>query len=140
MFPAVVVLSGPEKTRAKAELALEKARLTIIPPKEWPIQRESYAAEHWPHLTPYPMVRLPDKDEYVPAPHVDTKLEHGFVAVLAETEELFHAAYAAVEKHKWTLRTHYELPAMPPPDPMTKLMATMQEMQAEIAALKAGRS
>ena len=142
-LPIVAILSGPEKTRAKAELALEKARLTIIPSKEWPILRESYAAEHWPHLTPYPMVRLPEKkgkperNEYAPAPFVNTDDEWGHVAVLAETEQLFHAAYACVEKAGWVLRQHYELPPMPPPDPMTKLMATMQEMQAEIAALKA---
>ena len=139
-YPIVVTLSGPEKTRAKAELALEKARLTIIPSTEWPIQRPSYQAEHWPHMTAWPVVRLPDKDEYVAAPHVDTKLEHGFVAVLAETEELFHAAYACVEKHGWVLRTHYELPPKPKPDPTSTLMATIADMQAEIAALKAGGS
>ena len=120
-YPVVVVLSGPEKTRAKAELALEKARLTIIPPKEWPIQRESYAAEHWPHISPYPMVRLPDKDEYVPAPFVNTDDEWGHIAVLAETEALFHVAYQCVEKHKWVLRQHYELPEKPKPHPMVEL-------------------
>ncbi len=140
MFPYVVVLSGPEKTRAKAELALEKARLTIIPPGEWPINRQSYKAEHWPHLTPYPMVRLPDKDEYVPAPHVDTTIEHGFIAVLAETEELFHAAYGVVEKAGWVLRLHRELGEKPKPSPADGLAATIAQMQAEIAALKAERN
>jgi hypothetical protein len=128
-FPVVAILSGPEKTRAKAELALEKARLTIIPPQEWPIQRESYKAEHWPHLTPWPMSRLPDKDEYVPAPHVDTSIEHGFVAVLAETEALFHASYAAVEKHGWVLRVHRELGEKPAPIPADALVATIEGMQ-----------
>ena len=125
-LPIVAILSGPEKTRAKAELALEKARLTIIPPKEWPICRRSYKAEHWPHLTALPSGQEPDD-------------EHGFLAVLAETEAAFHAAYGCVEKHKWVLRIHYEMPPMPKPDPTVALMATVQEMQAEIAALKAGR-
>lgn len=126
-YPVVVTLSGPEKTRAKAELALEKARLTIIPPTEWPIQRQSYQAEHWPQLTQLPSGQPPDE-------------EHGFIAVLAETEAAFHAAYTCVEKAKWVLRVHYELPEKPKPDPTVALMATIAEMQAEIAALKAGRS
>jgi hypothetical protein len=138
-YPIVVILSGPEKTRAKAELALERARLTIIPSTEWPINRRSYRAEDWQHLTPWPMVRLPDKDEYVPA-HVDTKIEHGFVAVLAETEELFHAAYTVVEKTKWVLRQHHELPAKPKPGPAEDLAATIEQMYARIEALEAGRA
>ena len=144
-YPVVCVLSGPEKTRAKAELALEKARLTIIPPTEWPISRRSYQAEDWPSISPYPLVRLPEKkgkperNEYAPAPFVNTDDQWGHVAVLAETEALFHASYACVEKAGWVLRQHYELPPMPEPDPMVKLAATIQEMKAEIAALKAGR-
>lgn len=130
-YPVVVVLSGPESARAKAEIALEKARLTVIPPNEWPIQRQSYKAEHWPHLTQLPSGQDPDE-------------EHGFVAVLAETEQAFHAAYGVVEKAGWVLRVHYELPSKPEPDPIT---ATLQEMRSlivaqgrEIELLKAGRA
>lgn len=125
--PIVVVLSGPEKTRAKAELALEKANLTIIPPTEWPVSRKSYAAKDWPHLTARPSGQPPDE-------------EHGFLAVLVETEQAFHAAYGVVAKAKWVLRLHYELPAKPKADPIDALTATIQKMQAEIAELKAGRS
>lgn len=126
-YPVVVILSGPEKTRAKAELALEKAHLTIIPPTEWPINRRSYKAEHWPHLTQLPSGQPPDDD-------------HGFVGVLAETEAAFHAAYGCVDKAKWVLRIHYELPEKPKPDPSLALAATIQQMQARIEVLEAGRS
>jgi hypothetical protein len=119
--PIVVCLSGPEKTRAKAELALEKANLTIIPSKEWPISRESYRAEHWPHLTQLPSGQPPDDD-------------HGFLAVLAETEAAFHAAYGVVAKAKWVLRQHYECPPAPKRNP---LEVTLEEMAAKIAALEA---
>lgn len=126
-YPIVVTLSGPEKTRAKAELALEKARLTIIPSKEWPVQRESYQAKHWPHLTAHPSGHEPNE-------------EHGFVAVLAETEAAFHAAYGVVAKAKWVLRVHRELGEKPKPSPADGLAATIAQMQAEIAALKAERN
>lgn len=150
-YPVVVTLSGPESTRAKAEIALEKAHLTIIPPREWPIQRESYRAEHWPHLTPINLVYDPIKDEHVlPDPDIHSvpdgyldDLEHGFLAVLADTEQAFHAAYGVVEHAGWVLRVHYELPAKPEPDPITATLTEMRELIAaqdrKIAALEAAR-
>jgi hypothetical protein len=123
-FPYVVILSGPEKTRAKAELALEKAHLTIIPPKEWPICRESYQAKHWPHLTQLPSGQPPDDD-------------HGFLGVLAETEAAFHASYGVVAKAKWVLRVHRELGEKP--KPVLDFAATLQQLQDRIDALEAGR-
>jgi len=125
-YPIVVILSGFEKTRAKAELALEKAHLTLIPSKEWPICRESYQAEHWPHLTALPSGQ----------PAGDA---HGFLGVLAETEAAFHAAYGVVAKAKWMLRVHYELPEQPKPDPAFAFERMLQDLQAQIDALKAGR-
>lgn len=112
MSQYVVVLSGPEKTRAKVELALEDAHLPIFPSDHHAVGRQSYKAEHWS----------------LPAPE-----GHGYVAVLANEAEELNRAVSVVEKHDWVLRVHYHVPPAPKPDP---LAATIADMQRKIAELE----
>lgn len=111
--------SGPERLRAKAELALEDVeRVGLLPSEHW-------AQMNWAgRLT---ATRSGD----------DPKEPHGFTALIAADMDALNAAVKAVARHKWVLRTHHETPPKPEPSPEQSLAATVAEMQAEIAALKA---
>lgn len=136
-----MILSGPENTRANVEVALEDAHLPIFPPDHYAIGRKSYQAEGWPHLTPYPMVRMPDKDDpekasdppvFAPAPGVDASQQHGFVAVLANDVTALNVAVRVVEPFGWTLRVHHDLPPEPQPDPIVQTFTRMEQRIAEL--------
>lgn len=114
MSQLVAVLSGPEKTRAKVEVALEHAHLSTLPADHHAIGRRSYGAEHW--------------DGYLPADD-----DHGFIAVLVDGADELNRAVAIVEKHGWVLRVHYELPAEPKADP---LRSVLEEYERRIAHLE----
>lgn len=81
----VVAISGPARTRAKAEVALETKRLRVLPD-------EHHAVMNWRAKFPS------DTDEWitVEADHPDEVV-------------------AAVEGAKWRLRVHYEMPPKPKP-------------------------
>ena len=119
-YPIVVTLSGPDSTRAKAELALETAHLPVIPADHYSVGRKSYDPKHWGHLAQLPSGQEPDE-------------QHSFIAVLAESEASFHTSYRVVEQFGWVLRVHYELPQEPQPDP---IVATLAEMRQKIAELE----
>ena len=79
----VVAISGPARTRAKAEVALETARLRVLPD-------DHHAMMNWRSKFPE------DADEWitVEADHPDEVVQ-------------------AVEPAKWRLRVHYETPPKP---------------------------
>ena len=105
----VVVLSGPERARARAELALEAAGLLFLPADHYAVRRKSFRAEDWD----FPAV----------PPGQESSEPHGFVAVFAEADAAFHAAYGCVAEHGWVLRVHYH----PSPEP-DRLAVALGEM------------
>lgn len=119
----VVCLSGPERTRAQAVVALEDARIPELP-------KNHHAQMDWPRkLTAYACGDGP--------PAGVSAEPQGFIAVHVAGAEGLNAAVRVVEPAGWVLRTHHEEPPAPKLDPLVGLAATMAEMQAEIAALKA---
>lgn len=79
-----IALSGPERTRAKAEVALEQARIPILP-------SDHHALMDWP-------AKFPDeKDVWLTVEHSDVD-----------------AVVRAVDGAKgWRLRVHFETPPEP---------------------------
>jgi hypothetical protein len=67
----------------------------------------------------------------------EPKEPHGFVTVHVADAEGLNKAVSACEPHDWILRVHYPEPDKPEPSPEMKLAATLDEMRAEIDALKA---
>lgn len=102
-----IAISGPARTRAKAEVALETKRIRVLPDNH-------HAVMNWRSKFP------DDTDEWitVEADHPDEVV-------------------TAVESANWRLRVHYLTPEPPAPSQTDVLTATLAEMQAEIAALKA---
>lgn len=137
-----MILSGPENTRAKTEVALEDAHLPIFPPDHYAIGRKSYQAEDWEvHLSPHQMMRLPDRDDpekasdpplFGPAPGVDTSVPYGFVAVLASDPTALNVAVRVVEPFGWVLRKHGDLSPEPEPDPIVRRFSVMEQKIAEL--------
>ena len=117
-MPLVVTLSGPENTRAKTEVALEDAGLTIFPPDHYAVGRTSYDSDDWGHLPPLPSGDTP-------------KQKHGFIAVLARDAEDLNRAVRVVEPHKWVLRLHYHL-LEPVPDPVSSVMQRLAVLEARV--------
>lgn len=108
----VVCLSGPERTRAQAEVAIEAAHIPFLPSDHhgmmgWNSKLASHASGQEPEEP------------------------HGFITVVAEN---VNAPVAAVEDAGWVLRVHYPMPAEPKKDPLTKLL---EDMQARISELEA---
>ena len=103
----VVALSGPESSRAQAEVALESAGIPLLP-------SDHHAMMNW-------RSKFPDDTD----------------AWLTCVADDVNAPTRAVESAGWRLRVHYPMPDKPKPDPMTVLAATVEEMRAEIATLKA---
>lgn len=107
-----IALSGPASTLTQAGVALENARIPVYPD-------DHYAPMDW---------RAKFSGE--PEGTAWLTVEHADVNVPAQ----------AVADAGWVLRVHYPTPEAPKPDPMQALAATVEEMKAEIAALKAGRA
>jgi hypothetical protein len=122
----IACLSGPERTRANVDVALEDARIPHLPDDhhgtmDWTSKLPPYASEE--------AEKIAKKDK--------RHGPQGFVIVhLADADEL-NAAVAAVEPHGWALRVHYPEPPKPEPSPEQQIAATLAEMRAEIDALKA---
>lgn len=104
----IITIGGPARTRAKAEVALECARVELLPPGH-------HGAIDWSRRLPQERGR-----------ELLTVL-HGDVDEVAN----------AVRDARWTLVAHHPLPPEPEPTPEQRLHATIAEMRAEIAALKA---
>lgn len=115
MTIVVAVLSGPERTRAKAEVALEDAHIPLLP------------ADHHAHMST-------DRTLSPLASGEEPSEEHSFLTVATRNVD---AAVRAVEPAEWVLRVHRELGDPPQPSPEQILTATIDEMRAEIEALKA---
>lgn len=93
--PYVVCLSGPERTRARAEVALENAGVPFLPDSH-------HARMDWnSKLTPLASGEEPDEP-------------HGFTTVVTTNVD---EPVAATEDAGWVLRVHYHMPPMPPPSP-----------------------
>lgn len=105
-----IALSGPKRSRAKAELLLEEARIPTYPTRH-------HAVRDWARIFPE------DKEVFLAVEHDDVD----------------HVA-KVVGPAKFRLRMHYPTPPEPQPDPMADLVATVEEMRARIAELEAGRS
>lgn len=104
----VVAISGPARTRAKAEVALETKRVRVLP-------EDHHAVMNWRSKFPG------DPDEWI--------------TVEAEHPDEVVAAIEGSKCH-WRLRVHYEMP--PKPEPVATVpVATLEEMHARIAALEA---
>lgn len=140
----IACLSGPERARAHVEVALDDIRVPQLPttgscpcgcPHAGPRGEQigHHALMDWTSkLPPY----ASDEHEKQAKKHKRGG-EQGFVTVsVADADEL-NRAVAAVEKHGWVLRVHYEEPPAPEPSPEQQIAATLDEMRAEIAALKA---
>lgn len=124
-MPLIACLSGPERTRANVDVALEDARIPQLPD-------DHHAMMDWGSKLPPFASELAEK--------IAKKHKRGgpqeFVTVhVADADEL-NAAVAAVEKHGWVLRVHYPEPAAPEPSPESNIAATLAEMRAEIETLK----
>ena len=102
-----IALSGPERTRAQAEVALELARIPILPD-------DHHAPMPWASKFPE------DDDAWLTVEHEDVDV-----------------AARVVESAGWRLRVHYPAPEKPKPTQEQIMAATIADMQAEIAALKA---
>lgn len=108
----VVCLSGPERTRAVAEVGLEDARIPQLP-------SDHHARSFVRGLSPLASGQEPAEPQ-------------SFLTVAAENVD---AAVSAVERAQgWVLRMHFNMPAAPKPDP---IMATLAEMRDKIAQLEA---
>lgn len=110
-MPLTCCLSGPERTRAQAELALETARIPIVPDGH-------YSLMGWETK-----LQLDDK--------------HALLNIQVRDAEQLNQAVTVVEKAKWVLRVHHDTLPEPEPTAEQTLAATVEEMRAEIAALKA---
>lgn len=119
MTQLVAWFSGPERTRANTEVALEDAKLPIFPPDHYAVGRKSYSAEDCKHLTTLPSGKEPSE-------------EHGFVAILAQNIGDVNRAAGAAEPHGWVLRMHYDLPPEPKPDPIIQAFNRMEQRIAEL--------
>ena len=106
-----LALSGPERTRAACELAIEDAGLALLP-------SDHHARWDWEHKLPAPK-------------------KHGWTHAIAADADALNACVRAVEPHGWVLRAHFDTPPKPQPTPAQVMAATLAEMRAEIDALKA---
>lgn len=106
-------LSGPERTRAQAAVALEDARIPILP-------SDHYAVMGWHG-------RLV----------ADSPSGEAFLSVLVRDAEQLNEAARVVESAEWRLRVHYYTPEKPQPSAEQRIAATLDEMRAEIERLKA---
>jgi hypothetical protein len=122
----IACLSGPERTRANVDVALEDARIPHLPDDhhgmmDWTSKLPPYASEE--------------------AEKQAKKHKHhgpqGFVTVHVADADGLNAAVSAVEPHGWALRVHYPEPPKPEPSPERQIAATLADMRAEIDALKA---
>lgn len=140
----IACLSGPERTRAHVEVALEDIRVPQLPttgPCPCGCPHQGLRGEQIGHHALMNWVsKLPP---YASEEHEKQAKKHkrageqGFITMsVADIDEL-NAAVVAVAKHGWVLRVHYEEPPAPEPSPEQRLAATLDEMRAEIAALKA---
>jgi hypothetical protein len=114
----IACLSGPERTRANVEVALEDARIPQLPD-------DHHGMMDWNRKLP----QLPSGEE--------PKEPHGFVTVHVADAEGLNKAVSACEPHSWVLRVHYPEPDRPEPSPEQRIAATLADMQREIAELKA---
>ena len=127
-----IALSGPAKTLAKAEVALETARIPVLP-VGGPCPcggHDGKGCHHVNHLGgPAGHHALMDWGSKFPG---DTD------AWLTVEHDDIDEAVAAVAKAKgWRLRVHYPTPDAPKQTGEQVLTATLAEMRAEIAELKA---
>lgn len=102
-----ICLSGPESSRAQAELALEDARVPIYPDAH-------HAVMAWERMFPE------DSDAFVAVQHAD----------------IDHVA-RIVQAAGWGLRMHYPTPPEPEPSPLERLAATVDELRVALAELNA---
>lgn len=103
----VVALGGPSETRAQAEVALESAGIPQLP-------SDHHARENWASKFP--------------------EDQHEFITCVCDD---INQPTQAVEPAGWVLRVHYPMPDEPKPSVEQVLTANIEEMRAEIAALKA---
>jgi hypothetical protein len=123
----IACLSGPERTRANVDVALEDQRIPQLPD-------DHHAQQAWgSKLAPY----ASEEAEKAAKKSKRGTEPQGFIAVhLADADDL-NAAVSAAEPHGWVLRVHNPEPPKPEPSPESKIAATLAEMRAEIDALKA---
>lgn len=119
MTQLVAWFSGPERTRAAMEVALEDAKLPIFPPDHYAVGRKSYSAEDCKHLAPLLSGTEPSE-------------AHEFVAILADGIGDVNRASGVVEPHGWVLRMHHDLPPEPKPDPIIQTFNRMEQRIAEL--------
>lgn len=115
----IACLSGPERTRANVNVALDDARIPHLPD-------DHHGMMDW--ASKIPLKRSEDDP--------DLAEPHGFATVHAGDSEGLNRVASVIEPHGWVLRVHYPEPAKPEPSPETKIAATLDEMRARIAALE----
>lgn len=106
----IVCLSGPERTRAQAEVALEDAGIPHLP-------SDHYATMNWASKLP----ALASGNE--------PEEPHGFITVAAED---INRPVERVAEAGWVLRVHYHMPPEPAPDPMDALLARLAALEAKV--------
>lgn len=120
--PYVVVLSGPERTRAAVEVALEDHNLPHLP------------AGHHGRMFPD---RCPDgatpKLHWLPDPDAKPTEPHGFLSLVAKHPD---QAAQALDGTGWVLRAHYPMPEKPPEEKPHPIIARMAELEVRLAALE----
>jgi hypothetical protein len=103
-----VAISGPARSRAKAEVALETARIPVLPD-------DHHAVMDWRSKFPE------DADEWITVEHKDVD-----------------AVVRAVEDAGWRLRVHYHTPDAPPPSAGDQLGEKLAELESRLHKLEYG--